>query len=662
VSFLQPFLLWGLAAAAVPVIIHLLNRRRFRTVQWAAMQFLLKATQESRGKKRLKHILILTCRALAIAALAFAIARPLTGGLLGWGSGSVDTVVLLLDRSASMERTEGDGQPSKRNSILKKVSSAMAELDGARLVLIDSASGAALEVSSPDVLPTLSATAPTDSAADIPAMLLGALDYLTEAKVGRSEIWIASDLQSSDWQADDPRWEAFRAHIDTLAQAPQVRVLALKSRKRNDFSIQLLSARRENDELLVDVEIFRDTDERPTKIPITTSLMGASTTKDVEFEGQSLRYQERLPLEGNESGGYGWVALGPDANPRNNVTYFAFGADAPVHTYLITESSTSEEALTALTRASAPGFASQEVTLLAPESAHLIEWNKASLVLWRAPLPEGVLAEQFLAYLQSGGVGLFLPPDEESDQSFVGISWEPVSVSPEGRYFIVPEWEHLDGPLRDGVDSAAIPLQRLRAIKRRGLEGSATTLASWDDDTPFLSRKVIDKGTAYFLSTHPDYTWSNLEHTAVHLVLTQRALALGSRRLGAGLLGIAGDESALPEGDEIRSRVDNFAEADPTNADYHAAVYRLGERTVAVNRPTGEDDVVVLDTARLQNELLEGTGARLFEESAASTSALVQEVWRAFLIAMLLFLLAEALLCLQPKKSAEGLSPKSATT
>ena len=74
--FLNPFLLWGLLAAAVPIAIHLLNRRRHKTIQWAAMQFLLKATRESRGKKKLRHILILTCRALAIAALACAAARP----------------------------------------------------------------------------------------------------------------------------------------------------------------------------------------------------------------------------------------------------------------------------------------------------------------------------------------------------------------------------------------------------------------------------------------------------------------------------------------------------------------------------------------------------------------------------------------------------------
>ena len=130
--FLSPLLLWFLAAASVPIVIHLINRRRHKTIQWAAMQFLLKASRESRGKKKLRNILILTCRALGIAALALAAARPIVSGLMGWGGGSIDTVVLLLDRSASMEVKPGDGLESRREIVVKKVRDAMADLGSPR--------------------------------------------------------------------------------------------------------------------------------------------------------------------------------------------------------------------------------------------------------------------------------------------------------------------------------------------------------------------------------------------------------------------------------------------------------------------------------------------------------------------------------------------------
>ncbi len=173
-------LLWFLAAASVPVLIHLINRRRHKTIQWAAMQFLLKAARQSRGKKKLRHILILTCRALGVAALALAAARPIVSGLIGWGGGSIDTVVLLLDRSASMEIKPGDGLDSRRQIVIEKVRDAMADLGAARLVLIDSASNKPQEVPSPEILAELAATAGTDTAADFPALLTRAAEFLTE--------------------------------------------------------------------------------------------------------------------------------------------------------------------------------------------------------------------------------------------------------------------------------------------------------------------------------------------------------------------------------------------------------------------------------------------------------------------------------------------------
>ena len=174
---------------------------------------MLKAARESRGKKKLKHLLILTCRALAIAALIFAVARPLIGGFLGSGSGAVGTVVLVLDRSASMETKPGSGELSYRESVLEQISEAVEKMGSPRLILIDSATSEIQEIPSPDAIPELSATYATDTQADIPTLVMKAIDYLDETKPGESEIWVASDLQRNDWRPSDSRWGA----VETLS-------------------------------------------------------------------------------------------------------------------------------------------------------------------------------------------------------------------------------------------------------------------------------------------------------------------------------------------------------------------------------------------------------------------------------------------------------------
>jgi len=170
-SFLNKIILWGLFAAAIPVIVHLLNRRRHRTVQWAAMSFLLKATRESRGKKKLKHIIILTARTLALVGLVLAVAQPLIGGLMGWGGSKLDTVVLVLDRSLSMETETGTEGLSKREQAIQQVKQTLKEMGEPNLILVDSATGTVSEVNSISTLDQLSLTAATDTRANIPNLI-----------------------------------------------------------------------------------------------------------------------------------------------------------------------------------------------------------------------------------------------------------------------------------------------------------------------------------------------------------------------------------------------------------------------------------------------------------------------------------------------------------
>jgi hypothetical protein len=103
--FLRPALLWGLAGVAVPVLIHLLGRRRVRTVPIATLRFLEKARARASARWRLRRLLLLLARAVALACLALLFAGPgcrderAAAGPTSW--------VLLLDTSPSMAARRG---------------------------------------------------------------------------------------------------------------------------------------------------------------------------------------------------------------------------------------------------------------------------------------------------------------------------------------------------------------------------------------------------------------------------------------------------------------------------------------------------------------------------------------------------------------------------
>ncbi len=75
-TFLQPFILWALPLILLPVLIHLFNRLRHRPMPWAAMQFLRSATRKSTRYARLRQLLVLLFRVLAILAYPPSLACP----------------------------------------------------------------------------------------------------------------------------------------------------------------------------------------------------------------------------------------------------------------------------------------------------------------------------------------------------------------------------------------------------------------------------------------------------------------------------------------------------------------------------------------------------------------------------------------------------------
>src|SRR5580765_3107443 len=103
-SFLSPFLLAGLGAIAVPVLVHLIQRERKRVIEFPSLMFVQKIPYQSVRRRRIRHWFLLLMRAAAIALLCAAFARPFLpqGAAAAVAMGGSREVVIVLDQSASM--------------------------------------------------------------------------------------------------------------------------------------------------------------------------------------------------------------------------------------------------------------------------------------------------------------------------------------------------------------------------------------------------------------------------------------------------------------------------------------------------------------------------------------------------------------------------------
>lgn len=101
----------GLCAALIPVVIHLINRRRYKRVPWAAMYFLLAANRRSARRVRLEHFLLLAVRTALVALLGLAVARPFVSAspLIAPAASRVHRIIAI-DNSLSMNAQAEKGK------------------------------------------------------------------------------------------------------------------------------------------------------------------------------------------------------------------------------------------------------------------------------------------------------------------------------------------------------------------------------------------------------------------------------------------------------------------------------------------------------------------------------------------------------------------------
>lgn len=198
-NFLNPLFLFGLGAAALPVLIHLFTRRKPREVKFPSLEFLAEVNQSEIRRLRLKQWLLLALRTLAVALLALAMARPsLQGGARGGDAAS--TLVALVDVSGSMGAPDGDGRPltATARRVVESLLATLGPADEMLLVPYDRATRPLSEAPISDsgrLRAAAQALAPTASATDHGTALELAARALQGSHALNRELFWISDFQ-----------------------------------------------------------------------------------------------------------------------------------------------------------------------------------------------------------------------------------------------------------------------------------------------------------------------------------------------------------------------------------------------------------------------------------------------------------------------------------
>jgi hypothetical protein len=230
-KFVNPYFLFAFAALAIPIIIHLFNFRKFRRVYFTNVRFLREVQLETQSKSKLKHLLVLACRLLALSFLVLAFAQPFLPKENVNQRAGQKLVSIWIDNSFSMDAVNKSGtllDEARKNA--REIALAYTPADRFQLLTNDFEGRHQRLVSRDEFLQLLDEVKPSPAVRQLSEVVTRQQDVLMGVagiSSGNRQTFLISDFQKSI--SDVPRVKA-----DT---SMRVRLLPVVAQNRNNVYV-----------------------------------------------------------------------------------------------------------------------------------------------------------------------------------------------------------------------------------------------------------------------------------------------------------------------------------------------------------------------------------------------------------------------------------------
>jgi hypothetical protein len=495
-AFLSPLFLVGVAAAAIPIAIHLFYRRTEPVVDFAAMRYLRRAPVEHSRRRRLRELVLLALRVCALVLLALAFARPYFADAAGAGSG--DATMVLIDTSVSLSA------PGRFEEARERARQAIQDAPATHAVGV-AAFAQASDVIAPvsqdraGALAALAQVTPGAGTTRYRAALQGAADAF-DGRSGR--IVVVTDLQQSGWDAasDGGIPEAIAVEIEDVgAPEANLAVMALRVEGADAVAVvQNFSSRPATDQVIFAVDA-----RRIGAVPVTLA--------------PGARADARVPLDGVASGALSASITDHDGYAADNVRYAVLDAADAVSLLVVTATGHPSEALY-LERALAVaegsrGFRFRSLSgagfsALEPEALQQV--GVIAMLGTRGMTQRG---RERLAEFVRGGGGLFVAAGPDVDPAIVkealtGVvqtSWTP---RPAAELTFAPDDSRHPVFRVFGGAGTLSNVGFARAVRITPPAG-ASVIARYSDGSPALVEERTVGGRVLVFGSDLNYRWND---------------------------------------------------------------------------------------------------------------------------------------------------------
>jgi Aerotolerance regulator N-terminal/von Willebrand factor type A domain len=564
VSFLAPLFLAGLAALSIPVIIHMINRERRDVVQFPSLMFLQRIPYRSVRRQKLRHILLLVLRCVALAIVVTAFARPFVrkqGATRAGGAGARELVVLV-DRSYSMGASD---HWTRAQSAARRAVATLGPTDRATIVAFDD-DAAAVTPPTRDVATlngAIAALRPGSEATRYAPPLKLASQILAGSNLPRREVVLISDFQRLGWTVRDEI--SFPAgtlitNVDIAAGDTAVANAAVA-----DVNVQRSEGVRDRATIAA-----RLTNTGPTplaNVDATLELNGrVAETRRVVIPARGAVQVRFAPIAipSGTSAGIVRLATSPAGTTTNMLAaddryFFTIAAEAGVSVLVVEPSTPRENQSLFLTRALAIGDRpSFRIDVRKTGGLAPADLDGRSLIIFdEVPPPVGDGATRLRDFVNNGGGVLVVAGDQLPSNAWQG-EWSNALPGPIGS--VVDRggdaggtlaWIDYDHPVFDvfnaprSGDFATARFLRYRRLTVRpdsgarragGVADTASgshVLARFDDGNPALVEHRVGRGKVLIWTSTLDSYWNDLALQPVFLPFVHQVAKYAGRYSGA---------------------------------------------------------------------------------------------------------------------------------
>ena len=540
--FLHPIYLYGLIAASLPLLIHLLNRRRLRRIRFPAVRFVLLSQRRISRSYRLRHWLLLALRTFAVLLLVLLLANPIfqTGVGLFAGGGPVSSVVIL-DNSLSMKWSRGGEGFRQAKEAVRLLISSLKDGDRGAVVPTNRSERSRIRLKGERevLLRELGSVQIAAGTADFSAALSRAYELL-KGPAAQKEIWLITDMALTGWD----RFSL--SNLGLYDSLIPLKIIKVES-KGEPLNATIKEVRMRGQgvgvglPIQLEAVVINFTDKEIKELLVQLNIDEQNREQrlvSLPPEGElAVSFQFRLTQPGVHRG---HVTLKKGGLAGNPTAYFTLQVQDKLKILVVDgdpRTSLVQSETFFLTRALNPAGERDSSlflpTVIIPEGLNSVSLDSyQALIFCNVPeIPDAFLPRLREYLFQGGGLLLFLGDRVQTDDYNLKFfrSFPPLLPAPirERRILLEPAGEKIEKvdvthpalqDLADQILKDSLKSARVRGYFPTDISDHSVLLALANGD-PLLFEKKMGPGRLLLFTTAADRDWSDLPLKTAYLPL-----------------------------------------------------------------------------------------------------------------------------------------------